>query len=51
MFLAYGSHKADAVAAMVHGLATPDCPASFLQEHSDTHVFLDDAAAAGLVSA
>jgi glucosamine-6-phosphate deaminase len=51
MLLAYGGHKADAVAAMVHGPETSNCPASFLQEHSNTHVFLDDAAAAGLVSA
>jgi glucosamine-6-phosphate deaminase len=51
MLLAYGAHKTDAVTAMVHGPASTDCPASFLQDHGDTHVFLDDAAAAGLASA
>jgi glucosamine-6-phosphate deaminase len=48
MLLAYGAHKSGAVTDMVHGIASSDCPASFLQEHSDTHVFLDEAAAVGL---
>ena len=48
MLLAYGAHKSAAVTDMVHGAASSDCPASFLQEHPDTHVFLDEAAAAGL---
>lgn len=50
MVLAYGSHKAKAVGAMVEGKRGPDCPASFLQGHADAHLFLDEAAAAGLRS-
>jgi glucosamine-6-phosphate deaminase len=46
--LAYGSHKTAAVAAMVEGQRGPACPASFLQGHPETHLFLDTAAAAGL---
>jgi glucosamine-6-phosphate deaminase len=46
--LAYGAHKTEAVAAMVEGKRGPDCPASFLQGHADIHLFLDEAAAAGL---
>ena len=46
--LAYGSHKTSAVAAMVEGKRGAQCPASFLQGHRDTHLFLDQAAAAGL---
>jgi len=46
--LAYGAHKTKAVAAMVEGRRGPDCPASFLQGHGDAHLFLDEAAAAGL---
>lgn len=48
MILAFGSHKADAVHAMVRGPQKAGCPASFLQGHSDVHVFLDRAAAAKL---
>ena len=50
MLLAYGAHKSAAVTDMVHGAASSDCPASFLQEHPDTHVFLDEAAAVGLAA-
>ena len=50
MLLAYGAHKSAAVTDMVHGATSSDCPASFLQEHPDTHVFLDEAAAAGLAA-
>ena len=46
--LAYGSHKTTAVAAMVEGKRGADCPGSFLQGHPDVHLFLDEAAAAGL---
>lgn len=50
LLLAYGPHKAAAVQAMVQGPIGPACPASFLREHSDTWVFLDEAAAARLPS-
>lgn len=46
--LAFGSHKTAAVAAMVEGPISPQCPASFLREHPEVHLFLDHAAAAGL---
>jgi glucosamine-6-phosphate deaminase len=48
ILLAYGSHKAAAVKAMVEGPRTDLCPASLLQNHPGAHLFLDAAAAAGL---
>lgn len=48
VILAYGSHKAAAVKAMIEGPRDPVCPASFLQGHPDAHVFLDQAASAQL---
>ena len=48
MILAFGSHKADAVHAMVSGPQNAVCPASFLQGHPDVHVFLDRLAASKL---
>ena len=48
LIMAYGPHKTDAVHAMVKSPPGPHCPASFLQEHHEVHVFLDDRAAAGL---
>jgi glucosamine-6-phosphate deaminase len=48
LVLAFGSHKAAAVKAMVEGPATEQCPASFLQNHANTWLFLDAAASAGL---
>ncbi len=48
LIMAYGSHKTAAVKAMVEGPRGPQCPASLLQGHPDTRVFLDDAAAARL---
>jgi len=48
LVLAYGDHKASAVKAMVEGPVNERCPASFLQMHSETHLFLDQAAAARL---
>jgi glucosamine-6-phosphate deaminase len=48
LIMAYGSHKAAAVKAMVAGPRTAQCPASFLQGHPDCHLFLDKAAAAAL---
>jgi len=48
LIMAYGSHKMAPVKAMVEGPRGPQCPASLLQGHPDTRVFLDDAAAANL---
>jgi glucosamine-6-phosphate deaminase len=48
LIMAYGSHKTAPVQAMVKGPRGPQCPASFLQDHPNTHAFLDDAAAARL---
>ena len=48
LIMAYGSHKTAAVQAMVNGVRGPQCPASFLQGHPDTHAFLDAAAATKL---
>jgi glucosamine-6-phosphate deaminase len=48
LVLAYGPHKAKAVAAMVEGPRSSECPASFLQGHPDANLFLDMDAAAGL---
>lgn len=46
--LALGSGKADAVAAMVEGPVTADCPASILQMHQVCTLIVDEAAAAKL---
>ena len=48
LVMAYGAHKTDAVRAMLAGPSSSDCPASLLQGHREAHVFLDEAAAAGL---
>jgi glucosamine-6-phosphate deaminase len=48
LVLAYGPHKSAAVRAAVRGPRTPACPASFLQGHPDTTLFLDRAAAGAL---
>jgi glucosamine-6-phosphate deaminase len=48
LVMAYGSHKAMAVKAMIDGPRTAECPASFLQGHPDARVFMDEAAAAQL---
>ena len=45
LIMAYGSHKTAAVKAMVEGPRGPQCPASLLQGHPDTSVFLDPGAA------
>lgn len=41
LLIATGESKAQAVRAMVKGEVTPQCPASVLQTHPDTTVFLD----------
>jgi len=48
LLMAYGPQKAAAVKAMVEGSRDSQCPASFLQGHTDTQVFLDEAAASSL---
>ena len=48
---AYGVHKFIAVKDMVEGPIGPRCPASFLRQHPNLHVFLDALAAATLTSA
>lgn len=47
---AYGKTKANAVKAMINGPITSDVPASFLQNHSDVTVILDESAASKLMS-
>jgi glucosamine-6-phosphate deaminase len=51
LIMAYGAHKRQAVQAMLHGPMNERCPASFLQSHANTHVFLDAAAAPAAPSA
>ena len=46
LLLAFGAAKAGPVHAMLRGPRSSSCPASFLQDHPDVHVFLDDPAAA-----
>jgi glucosamine-6-phosphate deaminase len=50
LIMAYGAHKTAAVRAMVAGPRREDCPASLLQGHPQTHLFLDPLAAAGISS-
>lgn len=42
ILIATGESKAKAVAAMVNGEVTPQCPASALQNHADVTVFVDE---------
>ena len=48
VLLAFGSGKAEAIAGMVEGPITASNPASALQMHEKTHVFLDDGSAENL---
>ena len=48
LLLACGTHKATAVKALIEGPRSPRCPASFLQGHPDTRIFVDQMAASGL---
>ena len=50
LIMAYGSHKTAAVKSMMEGPRSPQCPASLLQGHADTRVFLDEAAAEKLTA-
>ncbi|WP_057895248.1 glucosamine-6-phosphate deaminase [Liquorilactobacillus oeni] len=45
---AFGAQKAHAVAAMIEGPVSADCPASVLQKHNDVIVIVDEEAAAEL---
>lgn len=45
VLVATGDSKAEAVQKMIQGPVDPHCPASALQNHSDTVIFLDKAAA------
>jgi glucosamine-6-phosphate deaminase len=45
LLLANGADKAGSVARALRGPVSPDCPASFLQEHPEVSVVLDEAAA------
>jgi len=48
--LAFGAHKADAVARAVEGPVTEAMPASVLQRHPAATLVIDEAAAAGLTA-
>lgn len=48
LVVAFGPAKADAVLATVAATPNESCPGSWLQRHSDAHLFLDVAAAARL---
>ncbi|GAA1184306.1 glucosamine-6-phosphate deaminase [Nesterenkonia xinjiangensis] len=48
LLVAYGEHKAPAVARAVEGPLTSMCPASIIQWHQDAVVLLDEAAASQL---
>ena len=48
ILIATGANKAQAVHDMVKGPVSTSCPASILQRHPDTVVFLDEAAASKL---
>lgn len=51
LILAFGEHKTAAVKRMVNGPVAADCPASFLQHHPATHIFLDEVASSTLKQA
>lgn len=44
LLVAFGEAKAEALRAMARGPVAPQCPASFLQQHPQAHVFVDAAA-------
>ena len=45
VLIATGKEKAEAMAAMIHGDVSPNCPASILNFHPDSVVFMDKEAA------
>jgi glucosamine-6-phosphate deaminase len=48
ILMAFGEHKAKVIAQAVEGNVSPAVPASFLQEHPDARIVLDQAASEGL---
>ena len=50
LLIASTSYKANAIAAMIHGPITEECPASILQTHPDVTVILDKEAARELAN-
>lgn len=48
ILMAFGENKAPVIARAIEGEITPTLPASYLQEHADASVWLDQAAAAEL---
>ena len=48
LMIAFGENKANIIARAVEGEMTPAIPATFLQDHPDACVMLDEAAAASL---
>lgn len=50
LLIASTSYKAKAIAAMIHGPITEECPASILQTHPDVTVILDKEAARELAN-
>lgn len=48
ILLAFGEHKANVIAQAVEGPVSPAVPASFLQEHQDARIVLDQAASEAL---
>ena len=48
VILAFGEHKSDIIARAVEGEITPSIAASFLQDHPNTEVVLDEAASNSL---
>ena len=50
LLIATGSSKVNAVKQMVEGEVTPHCPATILQNHPDTTIFIDSESAALLAN-
>jgi glucosamine-6-phosphate deaminase len=50
LLLAFGPAKTDAVHDTVSATPNEACPGSWLQRHPESHLFLDEAAAARLPS-
>ncbi len=48
ILMAWGEHKAPVIAKTVQGEVSQSCPASYLQQHGDACIVLDQAAAAEL---
>jgi glucosamine-6-phosphate deaminase len=46
ILLAFGAAKAHAIRGALREPVSPKCPASFLREHTNLHVFVDNEAAA-----